>query len=193
MSTRRCDMCAKQRETTHYAPARGLFACDTCDGKRLVTGDVLRVDHAFTSSYGNPSYRITLVNGDAYVTQANAGIGYAARNFTPHSTRRPIVTVTLTLSRAGRVVDIRHASGQDSSADEVTLDILGYVSQDERSITDFNGNALLRVTRRSVTRTGFYRSTVSRYWAVSDTGAAYYGAGAGGSMSIRMRRVKGGR
>lgn len=157
---------------------------------QTVTGDVLRIDRAGTSHYGNPSYRITLTNGDSYVTQANAGCGYSAANFRPHSYKRPTVTVTLTLSRAGRITDIRHASGQDSSADNVTLDIPGYVASDERSITDFYGNAVLRITRRSVTRTGFHRSTVHRYWAVSATGASYYGSNAGAAMSIRMRRTR---
>jgi len=55
--------------------------------------------HVGTSTMGNPTYRVQ-VDGVDYRTEANGSIGYAASNF-----RRGDL-VTLSLTRAGRVVNI---------------------------------------------------------------------------------------
>lgn len=73
------------------------------DDQGRPVGDVASVEHSGTSRNGNPSYRITLADGRAFVTASDASCGYSATNYRP--TRGATRRVALTLSR-GRVVDI---------------------------------------------------------------------------------------
>jgi len=68
-----------------------------------VTGRVLDVEHAGTSVNGNPSYYITIDGPDAgtYRTSSDAACGYSATNYAPRWDKYR--TVTLQLTRAGRV------------------------------------------------------------------------------------------
>lgn len=74
-----------------------------------VTGNVQSVDHHGTSLYGNPTYRVTLDDGRSYLTQVDGSVGYSVTNFRPHSLRRPVVPVVLTLTDHDRVVAIADA------------------------------------------------------------------------------------
>lgn len=81
-----------------------------------VTGNVQSVDHVGGSTYGNPIYRVTLTNGASYKTQVDNGIAYAATNFRPHSLRRPVSPVVLTLTDYDRIVDMKRPEGWDEDA-----------------------------------------------------------------------------
>ena len=45
-----------------------------------VTGKVVATRHAGTSTMGNPSYWVTLDNGEIYRTTANSGLAYEITN-----------------------------------------------------------------------------------------------------------------
>jgi hypothetical protein len=68
---------------------------------------------------------------------------------------------------------------------------LAYVSSDGKSLTTWPGGILANVTGHTVARTGWNRSQVHRWWAVSPDGAHWYGSNAGEGMCIAVRRIKG--
>lgn len=68
---------------------------------------ILSVERYGTSVNGNPSYTLECPEGARYITATDAGIGYAATNFSPpHGVYG--TPVVLTLTRAGRVTNIEH-------------------------------------------------------------------------------------
>jgi hypothetical protein len=76
-----------------------------------VVGDVAEVEHAGTSTDGNPTYRVRLVDGRSMLTETDGAVGYGATNFRRHSDRRPVSPVVLTVNRRGRIIAMRRPEG----------------------------------------------------------------------------------
>jgi hypothetical protein len=68
---------------------------------------------------------------------------------------------------------------------------VGYVASDGRSVTNWPGDALLRIYRTSESRTGWHGSKLLHVSAVDDRiGRRWHGKGAGLSMCVRMHPSK---
>jgi hypothetical protein len=48
-----------------------------------VIGHILTIEHETTSRMGNPTYRVTLTDGQWWLTETNGSIGYGATNYRP--------------------------------------------------------------------------------------------------------------
>lgn len=69
-----------------------------------VAGRVIATKYASTSYLGNPSYWVTLDNGETYRTMDNSGLAYGITNPEYRETEH-----TFTLTRAGRIRSARRA------------------------------------------------------------------------------------
>ena len=71
------------------------------------TGTILHIGRANSSVNGNPAFFVRFEDGLEFRTQTDSGVGYEIENYAQHSHPEP---VTVTLSRAGRIIGIRTAS-----------------------------------------------------------------------------------
>lgn len=49
----------------------------------ITTGEIVEVSHVGTSRDGNPTYRLTLTDGRAYLTETDSASGWSAPNYRP--------------------------------------------------------------------------------------------------------------
>ena len=70
------------------------------------TGTITDITRASTSVNGNPAFYVKFDNGLGCRTQTDSGVGYEIENYAPLRHPEP---VTVTLSRAGRIIGIRTA------------------------------------------------------------------------------------
>ena len=67
---------------------------------------------------------------------------------------------------------------------------VAYVSGDGKSLTNWPGGILARITGHTVSRTGFNRSEVHRWWMTDPKGRNFYGSNGGPGMVVRVKRIK---
>lgn len=157
--------------------------CRACDGAGQIpdTRDVFernapRIDCQACGGIGETPVRI-LDCGHSPTPGVKPGTGYACT--------RDGVTLCYSCSDEHERQAMREAAGTPGAA------FLAYVSTDGKSLTTWPGGILARVTGHTVSRTGWNRSQIHRWWAVSPDGAHWYGSNAGEGMCIGIRRVKG--
>lgn len=74
------------------------------DAPTIIRGIVSTVEHASTSRNNNPTYRVTLDDGQTFLTVTDAQVGYAATNFRPNRREEEPFVTLLTVNGRGRVV-----------------------------------------------------------------------------------------
>jgi hypothetical protein len=65
-----------------------------------------------------------------------------------------------------------------------------YLSGDGRKLATWPGGELAKVTGETKSRSGFFRSSITRVWATDKNGQHWYGQGPGRGMCVKVRRVK---
>jgi hypothetical protein len=78
------------------------------------TGIIAHLERLSSSVQGNPRYRVTLEDGRVFTTQSDGQVGYLIGN--PEYRGVPVM---LSLTRAGRVFDVRAAVGLNTVAEKL--------------------------------------------------------------------------
>ena len=75
-----------------------------------ITGEIAQIDRVATSRNGNPTYRVTLIDGRSYLTETDGSVGYEAANYRPRRGEPSHVEITL-YGKRERIMSITRLDG----------------------------------------------------------------------------------
>lgn len=91
---------------------------------------------------------------------------------------------------SGRTLCYPCADDKQRATMATSASVVAYISGTGARVTTWSGGTLAAVTGHSISRNGWHRSEVWRWWATAPDGSRWYGANAGAGMVVTMRRVK---